>query len=83
MCVLPPVLSWPFLTRFHVCVCLCVCTTSRDGDVYPHYFEMVKNAPRAVGVAPYYESTIRPMLQGKDMEAVMEAYNKEQDDGSE
>ena len=44
---------------------------------------MVKNAPRAVGVAPYYESTIRPMLQGKDMEAVMEAYNKEQDDGSE
>ena len=50
----------------------------RDGDVYPHYFEMVKSAPGAIGVAPYYESTIKPMLEGADLQAMASQWEKAQ-----
>ena len=47
--------------------------------MYAHYFNMVKSAPGATGVAPYFSSTIKPMLEGEDMEAMMAAYNADQD----
>jgi len=35
-----------------------------DGDVYKHYLETVKKAPNAIGVAPYWEKLVKPMLKG-------------------
>ena len=52
----------------------------RDGDVYPKYFDMVKAAPGAIGVAPYFKSTIKPMLDGEDMAAMVSKWEAEQDD---
>lgn len=46
--------------------------------MYPHYFEMVKSAPGAVGVAPYYESTIKPMLEGADLQAMASQWESNQ-----
>eukprot|EP00002_Diphylleia_rotans_P003754 TRINITY_DN12636_c0_g1_i1.p1 TRINITY_DN12636_c0_g1~~TRINITY_DN12636_c0_g1_i1.p1 ORF type:complete len:700 (+),score=147.84 TRINITY_DN12636_c0_g1_i1:52-2151(+) len=33
-----------------------------DGNIYEHYFEQVKAAPNSTGVAPYFESVIKPLI---------------------
>jgi acyl-CoA oxidase len=37
-----------------------------DGDIYPHYFNTVKNAPNCFGPPPYFEKYIKPLTGAKD-----------------
>eukprot|EP00013_Stygamoeba_regulata_P023642 CAMPEP_0177643802 /NCGR_PEP_ID=MMETSP0447-20121125/8342_1 /TAXON_ID=0 /ORGANISM="Stygamoeba regulata, Strain BSH-02190019" /LENGTH=702 /DNA_ID=CAMNT_0019146107 /DNA_START=165 /DNA_END=2273 /DNA_ORIENTATION=+ len=35
-----------------------------DGDIYTHYFEMVRRAPNSQGIAPYFKKFISPLING-------------------
>jgi len=56
-----------------------------DGRVYEAYFEQVRRSPYGTSTAPYFETTIKPMLEGADVGGGDDSddADDDDDDGSE